>query len=256
MKPRSIPRLELQAAVLSVRLVCMIQKEHDYEVSSTYYWSESSAGIGQIHGESKRHPTFTANRLSELLDTSEPQQWRHCPGKLNPADDGSRGLKADAINPNCRWLNGPAFLLLSEDQWPENISKSNFVPCETLMSVVDGWKLNPQFIYLSRYLSFVKVCRITAHEKRFILNCRRRKDKMEIKIGPLEVQETKKAKLLWIKSARREAFPVDICNLSDGKPVGVKSRLKTLTPFLDESDILRVGGRIDVQQYVMVSSTQ
>ena len=50
---------------------------------------------------------------------------------------------------------------------------------------------------------------------------------------------------MWIKSAQREAFPFDICNLSDGKPVGVKSRLKTLTPFLDESDILRVDARID-----------
>ena len=172
-KPLSIPRLALQAAVLSVRLACMIQKEHDYEVSSTstYYWSDSSAVIDQIHGQSKRHPAFTANRLSEILDTSEPKQWRDCPGKLNPADDGSRGLKADAINPNCRWLNGPAFLLLSEDQWAEDISKSKFAPCETLMSVVDGWKLNPQFIYLSLYSSFVKVCRITAHEKRFIQNC-------------------------------------------------------------------------------------
>ena len=34
-------------------------------------------------------------------------------------------------------------------------------------------------------------------------------------------------------------------NLTAGQPVGTKSRLKTLTPFLDESDILRVGGRID-----------
>ena len=52
---------------------------------------------------------------------------------------------------------------------------------------------------------------------------------------------------MWIKSAQREVFPADICNLIDGKPVGVKSRLKivTLTPFLDESNILRVGGRID-----------
>ena len=71
----------------------MIQKEHDYEISSTHYWSDSSAVIGQIRGESKRHPAFTANRLSEILDASEPQQWRHCPGKLNPADDGSRGFE-------------------------------------------------------------------------------------------------------------------------------------------------------------------
>ena len=67
---------------------------------------------------------------------------------------------------------------------------------------------------------------------------------MEMKIGPLEVQEITKPKLMWIKAAQRKAFPVDICNLSDGKPVGMKSRLKTLTPFLDESDILRVGGKI------------
>ena len=40
-KLTSIPRLELQAAVLSVRLVCMAQIEHDYEVSSTYYWRDS-----------------------------------------------------------------------------------------------------------------------------------------------------------------------------------------------------------------------
>ena len=97
----------------------MIQKEHDFEISSTHYWSDSSAVIGQICGESNQHPAFTANRLSEILDASE--QWCHCPGKLKPADDGSHGLKADAISPNCCWLNGPAFLLLSEDKWPEDI---------------------------------------------------------------------------------------------------------------------------------------
>lgn len=73
-KPVSVPRLEWQAAVLSVRLACVIQKEHYHEMSSTCYWSDSSAIIGQIRGESRRHPArkFTVNRLSEILDTSEP----------------------------------------------------------------------------------------------------------------------------------------------------------------------------------------
>ena len=208
--------------------------------------------IGQIRGESKRHPAFTANRLSEILDASEPQQWHHCPGKLYPADDGSRGLKADAITPNCRWLNGPAFLLLSEDQWPEDIPKSKFTtdmtcetPAEINMSAAVTRKLSPELMDLSHYSSFVKVCRITAYVQRFIRNCRGKKTKMETKIGPLKVQEIKEAQLMWIKSVQREAFPADICNLTAGQPVGTKSRLKTLTPFLDESDILRVGGRID-----------
>ena len=102
---------------------------------------------------------------------------------------------------------------------------------ETIMSAVDGYKLNPQFIDLSRYSSFVvKVSRITAHVKRFIQNCRRRNEKTEMKIGPLEVQEIKEAKLMWNKSAQREAFPADIC---DGKPVGMRSQsLEDVDPFL------------------------
>ena len=64
---------EFSAAALSP-CYGVIGKEHDYEVSSTYYWSDSSAVIGQIRGESKRHPAFTANRLSKILDTSESQQ--------------------------------------------------------------------------------------------------------------------------------------------------------------------------------------
>ena len=52
------------------------------------------------------------------------------------------------------------------------------------------WQLT-QFIDLSRYSSFAKVCRITAHVKRFIQDCRRKNEKMEMKIGPLEVQEIK-----------------------------------------------------------------
>ena len=115
-RPLSIPKLELQAALLSLRLGNMIKKEHDFDISPVYVWSDSIAVLGQIRGPSKHHPAFIANRLSEILDTSESNQWRHCPGKLNPADDGSRGLRAYAITSESRWLNGPAFLVL-----PENI---------------------------------------------------------------------------------------------------------------------------------------
>ena len=89
--------------------------------------------------------------------------------------------------------------------------------------------MSPQFIDLSCYSSFAQGCRITAHVKQFIQNCRRRNEKTEMKIGPLEVQEIKEEKLMWIISAQIEAFIAAICNLTDGKPVEMKSRLKTLT---------------------------
>ena len=47
-----------------------------------------------------------------------------------------------------------------------------------------------------------------------------------------------------MKSAKREAFSPEIANIGIGRPVGAKRRLITLTPFLDENQILRVFGRI------------
>ena len=49
---------------------------------------------------------------------------------------------------------------------------------------------------------------------------------------------------MWIKCAQVEAFRSEIENIEAGRPIGIKSRLVTLTPFLDERSILRVGGRI------------
>ena len=43
---------------------------------------------------------------------------------------------------------------------------------------------------------------------------------------------------MWIKAAQREA------NIGIGKPIGVKTRFITLIPFVDENQILQVGGKI------------
>ena len=101
-KPLSIERLELQAAVLSARLAAVVIKEHDYIIDSTYYWTDSSTVFQWIRGVSKRHPAFIANRIGEILDSTEPIQWNHCPGQLNPADDGSRGLPVSSITSGSR----------------------------------------------------------------------------------------------------------------------------------------------------------
>ena len=47
-----------------------------------------------------------------------PEQWRHVPTSLNPADEGSRGTDIHVLKTKCRWLFGPKFLLQPEDQWP------------------------------------------------------------------------------------------------------------------------------------------
>jgi hypothetical protein len=114
LKQLSIPKLELQAAILCVRLLNVIKTEHTYEISSYYLWTDSTTVLQWIQDHSRRHPTFIANRIAEIQDDSDPSEWRHVPGRLNIADDGSRGLRLVNLDPECRWLNGPAFLTLPE----------------------------------------------------------------------------------------------------------------------------------------------
>ena len=75
-----------------------------------------------IRGVSKRHPAFIANRIGEILDLTDPCQWDHFPGLLNPADHGSKGLPVTSTTSGSSWLNGLAFLLLPEEKWPKRDS--------------------------------------------------------------------------------------------------------------------------------------
>ena len=251
-KPLSIPRLELQAAVLSARLSAVMIKGHDYNINSVYFWTDSSTVFQWIHGESKRHPAFIANRIGEILDTTEPSQWNHCPGPLNPADDGSRGLSVKSIAAENLWLNGPPFLRLPEEKWPKGNSKletsSQFVaepqtPGTTVMWIDITQDRREEFISLSKYSSLTRLLRVTAYCLRFICNCRHLK--MERKSGPLLVEELEKAQKFWICTAQAESFPDEILALKRKQPISSKSRLISLAPFLDEEGIVRVGGQIE-----------
>ena len=117
----SIPRLELTAAVISVRLSKIIQEELDLEIERIYYWTDSMSVLKCINNESKRFHTFESNRLTVIRSGSDPTQWMYVNRDDNHADDGSKGVKLDAMISNDRWLNGPEFLLKDETHWPTMI---------------------------------------------------------------------------------------------------------------------------------------
>ena len=70
------------------------------------------------HQRKRRFKPLIENRCSEIHDASTPEQWRHVPTSLNPADEGLRGTDKHTLKWKCRWLFGPKFVLQPEDQWP------------------------------------------------------------------------------------------------------------------------------------------
>ena len=116
---RAPTRLELQSALLAVRMNRMIQRKLDIPVNENFYWTDSMIVLSYIRNTTKRFQTYVANRVNEIRESSDPTQWRHCPGDLNPADDCSRGLDPQKFIEQERWLRGPEFLWGSKDLWPD-----------------------------------------------------------------------------------------------------------------------------------------
>ena len=98
----SIPRLELQAAVLAVRISEMIQREVQINFSMIIYWTDSEVMLKYIMNENKRFTVFVGNRIAEIREKSELDQWRYCPSEENPSDDASRGLSPSQLTTDCR----------------------------------------------------------------------------------------------------------------------------------------------------------
>lgn len=76
--------------------------------------------VKHVKNETSKFRTFVANRVSEILKASHPDQWRYVSTLSNPADLASRGLRVKAFLKDDLWLCGPQFLLLSKEQWPTN----------------------------------------------------------------------------------------------------------------------------------------
>ena len=98
-RPMTVPRLELSAAVLAVQPKQSIREELDIAVTKSTFLSDSTCVLHNIKNQSRRFHTFVANRLSIIHELWTPYLWRHVPYKLNPVDEVSQGVTVqDMIN--------------------------------------------------------------------------------------------------------------------------------------------------------------
>ena len=116
LKQLTIPRLELQAAVLASRLAKSIQEESRIQFKDVKFFTDSTITLAWIQGPSRSFKPFVSSRVGEIQSNSDPNQWKHIPSEDNVADDLLRGIRINELQG--RWKNGPEFLYLPESQWP------------------------------------------------------------------------------------------------------------------------------------------
>ena len=237
LKELTIPRLELQAAVIASRLGKTITEESRVNFERVRYLSDSRVVLAWIKGETRSYKPFVSCRVGEIQSNSQPSDWLHCPTDLNVADDLTKGISAGETHG--RWFNGPPFLQLPEEQWPveQGAPDMTEVKKETRKVHIVKATMVPQPIFKCENMSSWKgLLRVTAYVFRFIHNIRaklgRSTDKRDV--GPLEAKEIEISEEYWIKVAQTHISQ----RLHKGE-------LTALSPFVDEKGIYRVGGRVD-----------
>lgn len=272
LKGTTIPRLELSAAVVATKLDVMIRKEIEIQIDLSLFWTDSTCVLGYISNADRRFQTFVANRIASIHEASSPSQWRYISTRLNPADDASRGLSADELINNKRWLSGPEFLWKAETYWPTSPSMSIQIPhgdpeikrevqafttatntdesFDVMFERFSSWERLKRFIaWLLRYR---KNLRTASMKRKSELICRRN----ESSLVPISVGEMIKAEREIVRHVQRNSFQEEIHGLNkpvvggDSKSCQTKimsikksSSIYRLDPKLD-GNLLCVGGRL------------
>ncbi|XP_072401584.1 uncharacterized protein [Diabrotica undecimpunctata] len=246
LKPLTLPRLELMGALLCSKLtakIANIVKEKLSQLDSINMWSDSEIVLAWLRSHPSRWTQFVANRVAQILDNSPNAHWRHVRSKENPADILSRGMLPSELINSSLWFHVPPFL----NQLRLDLLKYN--PKGYTSKLPEERKIilharNDQIDFFTslsdRFSNFSKFVRTLAYMFRFANNAKPLSRKLT---NTLEVSELQNAELKIIKMLQYSNFSSEISELKKGKTLSNKCLLP-LNPFLDENEMLRVGGRL------------
>ena len=122
LKKITLPRLELQAAVLATRLTTFILSALKWQ-GTIHLWSDSQIVLCWINSSKKLTP-FVSHRIVEITNSFAANNWHYCPSADNPADLLTRGITSQQLTLSTLWKNGPTWLT-SRELWPIQSNESH-----------------------------------------------------------------------------------------------------------------------------------
>ncbi len=105
----SIPRLELQSAVLSAQMNVTIVKQLEVKIAKSYFWTDSQIALSYIKNTSKKLKIYVANRVEIIRNLTDINHWYYVSTTENHADIIFRGGTFAMMNSDI-WKEGPKFL--------------------------------------------------------------------------------------------------------------------------------------------------
>ena len=243
-KKQTIPRLELCGAVILAKILNHLRSIFRIPLQDTYAWTDSTVVLNWLIGNPRRFKTFVSNRVANIVEDVPATCWRHVSGVENPADCASRGVMPSELIEHELWWNGPEWLSEESTYWPKQSIVSTFVPEEEkniCLTVIIG-NQNPVLPF-DRYSSYLKLKTVTAWIMRYVKNSRLNDPKFRVTVPHMTNIEITQAETYLFSILQNEKFEREICTLKKSGVIHRSSCLRSLNPFLDQSGLLRVGGR-------------
>ena len=96
------------------------------------------------------------NRVSEILETTEPDQWYHAGSKENISDLGTRSnATIEEISEHSQWQKDPLWMRLEMDKWPtsQDFSGTSIPEEEVIKGIVALASSSPPAFDISHFMS-------------------------------------------------------------------------------------------------------
>ena len=237
----SVARLELCAAHLLAKLVKSFVDVFAYLKPSVYLWCDSKIVISWLSAHPCKWATFVSNRCGQIHSLCPNLSWNYVRSQDNPADLASRGLSPENLLICPFWWNGPDWLpnfdrssVISETyETSDELKRQIALPIQILKTFFTD--------VVKRFSSFERLRRCFAYVLRYLNNLKPTREKLS---GTLTTEELSKSTRIIIRELQREEYFETISRLENKKPLDRENKLVTLNPFLDEENIMRVGGRL------------
>ncbi|XP_060568770.1 uncharacterized protein LOC132727351 [Ruditapes philippinarum] len=256
LKPLTLPKLELMAALIGARLAKYLQTT--FPTADITLWSDSQIVLYWLSTK-KTLKRFIENRVKEICDLTSQYAWKYCPTSENPADLLTRGITAEKFMKNDLWMKGPIWLC-DKTKWPI-WEVSNRLHVQTIIeeqatgsqqAEIDEQMISEvthhvssnniqNIIDIRKFSNLSRLLRITAYIRRFIENCKVEQSRRNF--DHLSTSELQQAEQRWIHYCQADVYSTEIQELVRNQ---VKSPLiKQLRLFLDQTGCIRCGGRLN-----------
>ena len=246
LKMITIPRLELTAALLSIKISKFLKTAFKYQINEEYFRTDSTIVLCSLKNDTRRFMTYVANRIEQIKEHTTVNQWHYVASESNPADHASRSLDVKSLITS-NWFNGPSYLwqrsLPDESQIDSNLSENDQ---EVRAQVMQTTMVLDDTNIFDRFSSWFTAVRVISNCLKFkeLLKKRLVKELKDTHAELDPVEQIERSKLCIIRCLQRNVYHDEIQFLCNEKHIPTNNKLASLDPFLDNDGLLRVGGRL------------